>query len=1024
MNWNKRIARIWPHRLTLLTAAALFASGTLSQAQVRVLFVGGQAEATQGADSFVFEKMGERFGTENVSYKGAGESGTEDAADVDVVVLSSTPGSGDIVSKFRDVPQGVLNWEEAISHVDRDGGFAFHQGARPKSQQTMMTITNNTNYITSHLDLGDIEFFSQDVESWAMDGDLAATVTVLGTVIEEGLPMLTIAEEGSELLGEITAVGRRVQLPMTDGSSEFLTDAGWETVMRAIEWAAKADTSPGQLFDFEEDPMLDIISSTDTTEWRASGGVDDSGYLSLTDAVGGADSTIIFPPVEDAISAFKISVDARIGGDQERPADGFSINIVRPEDPLLANPRGDGYAISNQFPQLGGLQEEGSQTGLGIGFDTWDNGQLQDEPESDIVGFSVRVDGLLVRQIPAATANGEPGDETSLQTGPVGSEDPPIENLTWQKFEVELTEDGLLNITWKGKRVLENFEIDWFPSDNMQIVLGARTGGSWEAHHFDNLSLEIVTTNTARIAKVDRGRDGVTFRYENSDESELQTDSIVLSVDGAAVEATIEALPDGITVISYAPDTPWEFASEHPWVLTALDQNSLDVGAAGTITIASPVFPVGQPLPGPNGVAGAFSSRYIFDTGGQIGNIDAAIELVLAAEDAGFAGEIIDAEHEVIDHGPGGFFTNDFPYAEDFEATDDFIQFNKANILITEAGDYTFGVRSDDGFGVRIHGMTFDEVNGAGQLDTLIPDSFFFRGTTGNSQTRAIARNVQPGVYPLEFLWFERGGGDYGEIFAAQGAFPLEEDTDTWELIGEGLQLVAGEVAGPVLQDFSLGDNVVLDFTTPSPESVHQLEMSTSLLPNGWSVVADAALTNAGDLYTLMAARPEAPDTYFRVAMLPPPPLFSEDFESGAEGWTAVEPWELGTPAVAELSAAHGGENVFGTDLDDVIAGGVGASLRSPVIDLTGIGRPKLKFWYYNDSTEGAEGVQLKVLSEDGGTDLYVHDQIFWGKTEDWTEFRLTIPEVAREQKVMIEWLLLTDDGGEAGFYLDDVEVD
>ncbi|MGY8689468.1 MAG: hypothetical protein ACKVHP_17255, partial [Verrucomicrobiales bacterium] len=236
--------------------------------------------------------------------------------------------------------------------------------------------------------------------------------------------MLTIAEEGSELLGEITAVGRRVQLPMTDGSSEFLTDAGWETVMRAIEWAAKADTSPGQLFDFEEDPMLDIISSTDTTEWRASGGVDDSGYLSLTDAVGGADSTIIFPPVEDAISAFKISVDARIGGDQERPADGFSINIVRPEDPLLANPRGDGYAISNQFPQLGGLQEEGSQTGLGIGFDTWDNGQLQDEPESDIVGFSVRVDGLLVRQIPAATANGEPGDETSLQTGPVGSEDP------------------------------------------------------------------------------------------------------------------------------------------------------------------------------------------------------------------------------------------------------------------------------------------------------------------------------------------------------------------------------------------------------------------------------------------------------------------------------------------------------------------------------------------------------------------------------------------------------------------------
>ena len=356
----------------LFAIAALLASVgiTQSQAQLRVLFIGGQPDAAQGADPIVFERLQERFGVDNVSYIASGESATEDADEVDVVILSSTPGSGSIRTKFRDVPQGVINWEEALSEVARDGNFAFNDGGRPKSQQTEMTVLDTGNYITAHLDPGDFEMFSQDVETWGVDGELAETVQVLVQQIDDGLPTVTIAEEGSALLGDVVAVGRRVQFPMTDASSEFLTDEGWEMFLRAVEWAGKADKPPGQISDFNEEPDLEIISNTDTTEWRASGGVDDSGYLSLTDAVGGAQASIIFPPVADPISAFKFGVDARIGGDRDRPADGFSINIVRAEDPILAEPRGSGYAVESQFPGLGGLQEEGSQTGLGIGFDT------------------------------------------------------------------------------------------------------------------------------------------------------------------------------------------------------------------------------------------------------------------------------------------------------------------------------------------------------------------------------------------------------------------------------------------------------------------------------------------------------------------------------------------------------------------------------------------------------------------------------------------------------------------------------
>ncbi len=1015
-------------RLPFVMAAALGLTCGVAQAQVKLLFIGGQAEPTQGADMFVMEKLQERFGADAITYKASGDSATEDADGMNGVILSSTPGSGSIRTKFLEVPIGVLNWEEALSEVARAGNFAFNDGGRQKHTVPSWNIVKNDHYITAGFPLGELQVFDPDGETWELGGDIAPSVVTLATLVDADVPTLTIAEAGTEQLGGVIAVGRRAQFPMTDNTAEFLTDEGWEMFLRAVEWIAGIDTPPGQVFDFEEEPDLEIISNTDTTQWRAAGGVDGGGYLSLTDAVGGAQANIIFPPVEDPISAFKFSVDARIGGDRDRPADGFSINIVRPEDDLLKEPRGQGYAIDHQFPQLGGLQEEGSKTGLGIGFDTWDNGQFQQEPEADIVGFSVRVDGELVHQIPAATANGEPDDETSLQTGPVGVEDPPIENLTWQRFEVELTEEKKLNITWKGKRVLEDFAVDWFPSGNMQIVFGARTGGSWEAHHFDNLSFEIVTTNTARIASVERGREGISFTYEDSEESMLVTDSVSLSIDGVEVEASVEAQGDGITQISYAPPSLWAFGSEIPWVLTAKDQNNLDVGATGTIRIASPLFPFGEPLPGPEGLDGAWASRYIWDSG-TISSMSQTIERVLAAAEPGFQGEVLDVEHEVIDHGGGGFFTNDFPYPDDF-ANDsdgnDFIQFNKANIRIASAGDYTIGVRSDDGFGVRVLGMTFDEVHGAGRLDELSPDSFHFLGTTGNSQTRAIARNVQPGVYPIEFLWFERGGGDYGEIFAAEGAFPAEEDTDTWELIGEGLQLVAGEGPKPVIVNFESGDSLKIDFTTPNADSDHLLEMSTTL-NNDWQAIADATLTPGGDLFSFAAPKPEGPNVFFRVAMLPPPPLFSEDFENGAEGWTAAgdgaTQWELGTPAVANLDAANSGTNVYGTDLDGPIAGGVSASLTSPLVDVTGIGRPKLSFWYFVDTTEDEEGVQLKILSE-GGDELYVHDTIFWGTSEGWTEFRLTIPEEAREQVIQIQWLLLTQSGEESGFYLDDVEVD
>ena len=120
------------------------------------------------------------------------------------------------------------------------------------------------------------------------------------------------------------------------------------------------------LLDFETDPF-DIITDFGTAEWRESGGNGGGGYLSITDPVNGQRGVIQVAPLTEGplTGAFSIKADLRVGGGTERPADGFSFNFVRPDDPLIDT--GDGFAASPAGEA--NLPEEGSTTGFGIGFD-------------------------------------------------------------------------------------------------------------------------------------------------------------------------------------------------------------------------------------------------------------------------------------------------------------------------------------------------------------------------------------------------------------------------------------------------------------------------------------------------------------------------------------------------------------------------------------------------------------------------------------------------------------------------------
>ncbi len=267
--------------------------------------------------------------------------------------------------------------------------------------------------------------------------------------------------------------------------------------------------------DFSTDPADQGIVFFGNAEWRESGGVDNTGYLKVTDAVNAQSGAILFPDLSDppgtALKSFQITADLRVGAGTNDPADGFSFNLVRPDDPLLVD--GTGYAASPA--NEANLPEEGSTTGLAIGFDEWQSGPADpgatpvdcgDVVAFDCIGISVRIDNELVAQVPFPTKNGALEDQTSLQTGPRGE----TEGLGWAKLVIQVTPsltnpetENNLFISYKDREVF-NDSIKYQTTAG-QLFFGGRTGGANSNHHIDNIG--IITD--FRVGDGDFNNDGV-----------------------------------------------------------------------------------------------------------------------------------------------------------------------------------------------------------------------------------------------------------------------------------------------------------------------------------------------------------------------------------------------------------------------------------------------------------------------------------------------------------------------------------
>ena len=176
---------------------------------------------------------------------------------------------------------------------------------------------------------------------------------------------------------------------------------------------------------------------------------------------------------------------------------------------------------------------------------------------------------------------------------------------------------------------------------------------------------------------------------------------------------------------------------------------------------------------------------------------------------------------------------------------------------------------------------------------------------------------------------------------------------------------------------------------------------------------------------------------FYRVAETPTPPLFFDDFESGAPGWSASDlgesgtEWELGKPPNGP-GEAHSPTRAYGPGLAKNYDDYTEVYLVSPVIDLTGQDNARLEFWSYRDCEPAVEGelydwCQVMILDEDGE---WLVDDPIWirgGEAKQWRLEKAKIPAQALGQKIRLEFNFSTDggqdNGPQAGWFIDDVAI-
>ncbi|MEM7391896.1 MAG: chitobiase/beta-hexosaminidase C-terminal domain-containing protein, partial [Verrucomicrobiota bacterium] len=172
-----------------------------------------------------------------------------------------------------------------------------------------------------------------------------------------------------------------------------------------------------------------------------------------------------------------------------------------------------------------------------------------------------------------------------------------------------------------------------------------------------------------------------------------------------------------------------------------------------------------------------------------INNVGEAETLIATPANQTYATNELAALINYHDTGNQGRYgsSNPFPSLNIGSGENNYVIEATAIVVIPSAGDWSFGVNSDDGF-------SLDLDNGTDSFNVSWPAN---RGAADTIDTFNI---TQPGAYNLRLVYFERTGGAEVELYAAPGAHGSWNGTD-FDLVGDtangGLEVFTA-AGGPV----------------------------------------------------------------------------------------------------------------------------------------------------------------------------------------------------------------------------------
>jgi hypothetical protein len=538
-------------------------------------------------------------------------------------------------------------------------------------------------------------------------------------------------------------------------------------------------------FDFNTDPT-GILTLFNNSTWRPSGGVGGTGYMSITDAANDQSGTIVFDDFDNGaiVNAFTFSCDLRTGGGTGNPADGYSVNFTREGDPTLTT--------GGDFPQA---HEEGTRSGLSICLDEWDS-----NPGVDVVGISVRVDGVSVSDFAMPTRNGSSTDLTSLQTGPENRQPDPVTfdvaDHSFVNLTVKLDPDGTVDVSYKGQKIVDNLATPYFPSAG-RLVFAGRTGGANSNHHVDNIVIN-TTASTLPVLTASRfSPSTLTAEVTDSAESALDiTKAYTVKIDGNVVAATVQKSGLISTFTYVVPGTNYFTAGVHPVEITArdTDNNPLLLKGSGTVAPYTTLDAAWKAAPGqvdtvtPARQLTMLANVHQLSFGRtpgdsnllplperqiQNGYFDEALGTIApnVANPADFDNPLTFQKviAGVLNWDQAAGALGNFIAANGFPDSlipgipgvgDDNIAGEIFTWLDLPAGATRLGVNSDDGFTLSV---------GASPLDFFgKATAGVFNGGRGASDTQFDLAVPAAGLYPVRLLWWEGGGGANLEFFSVK----------------------------------------------------------------------------------------------------------------------------------------------------------------------------------------------------------------------------------------------------------------